>query len=271
MSNVPSFGGVQRPVHALGRRFARLSPVSLIAMTALAACQLAMADMPRHAEARSKSAAAQLSQQHMLSAARAADASRETWQGKMYRDLITEHTRWFFSIPTDVSAGNPAETGANCGLNQDGPAWFLMGPSLPNFTVSCTVPAGKAIFMPALGYAYDFPCPAPYPQLSPGQSLQAFLSAMSAEFIDGISYAVMTVDNKPVKLRRAATGVFSFTAAKDWSNWDVCATGSPQLVQTDGLWALIEPPSVGKHTINLKLSHPALGTIDGTWILNVVR
>lgn len=250
------------------RWLARATLAALTALTTVAASQLAVADSPRH-QARSRST--HVNPQSAQSAARAIESARETWQGRMYRELIADHTRWFFSVPTEVSSANPAETGANCGLNQDGPVWFMMGPALPTFTVTCNVPAGKALFLPALGYAYDFPCPAPYPQLPPGQSVEAFLSAMSAEVIDGISSATMTLDGKAIKLRRAATGVFSFTAAKGWENWDVCATGSPQLAQTDGLWALIDPPSVGKHTIKLQLVHPAFGAIDGTWIVNVVR
>ena len=125
--------------------------------------------------------------------------------------------------------------------------------------------------MPALGYFHDFPCPAPYPQLTPGQNLESWLRGMTAEFIDGINHASITLDNRPVRLRRAATGVFSFTGAKDWAACDACITGSPQVAQADGLWALIEPPSVGRHTLNLKVTHPAIGTIDGTRILNITR
>ena len=191
--------------------------------------------------------------------------------GRQLSGLITDYTRWFFSIPIEVSQANPSETGANCGLSQDGPVWNLLGQNTPIFTLHCNVPAGKAIFLPALGYAYDFPYPERYPQLPPGHRLETFQRGLSAEFIDGISFAAMTLDGKPMTLRRASTGVHSFTAAKSWANWDTCVTGSPQLVQNDGLWALIDPPSVGRHTINLKLAHPAFGAIDGTWVLNAAR
>jgi hypothetical protein len=178
---------------------------------------------------------------------------------------------WFFSIPVEVNSVNPSETGANCGLNQDGAVFNLIGQALPTFTITCTVPAGRPIFMPALAYSYDFPCPAPFPQPTPGQSLEAFLRGQTAGFIDGITFASITLDGKQVKLRRASTGVHSFTGAKSWSDLDPCVTGSPQLVQNDGLWALIDPPSVGRHVVKLSLTHPAMGVIDGTWILNVTR
>lgn len=241
-----------------------------LAPLALATCHVAMADVPR---ANARAANFQPSAQSAQSAARSAEGARETWQGKMLSDLIIDNQRWIFSIPLDVNPANPAETGANCGINQQGPVWNLVGPGgVSTFTVNCSVPAGKSIFMPAMGYFYEFPCPAPYPQLTPGQSLEAFLRGMTAEFIDGISFASITLDGKPVKLRRASTGIFPFTGAKDWVNYDVCITGAPQVAQTDGLWALIDPPSVGRHTLNLKVQHPTYGiNVDGTWILNITR
>lgn len=243
---------------------------TLLALALLSSTQFALADMPRNHASRARSA--QASDAFAQSANRAADGGREFWQGKSIADLVIDHQRWMLSVPIGVSAANPQETGANCGINQQGPVWNLVGPGgLSNFTVNCTVPAGKAIFMPALGYFYEFPCPEPYPQLPAGQSLEAFLRPMTAEAIDGITFASITLDNRPVRLRRAATGIFPFTAAKDWATYDVCITGAPQVAQVDGLWALIDPPSVGKHVVSLKLTHPWFGTVEGTWNLNVTR
>ena len=94
---------------------------------------------------------------------------------------------------------------------------------------------------------------------------------MTAEAIDAIGFASITLDGRQVKLHRASTGVFPFTGAKDWVKYDACITGAPQLLQVDGLWALIEPPSLGKHVIGLKLVHPWFGNIEGTWNLTVVK
>lgn len=258
-------------------RFRRSLRLASLAVTALTTSQLALAAMPNVPGQRERAAQAlrtgQLSPQSLQSATRAAEGAREAWQGRMLEQLIIDHQRWMFSIPIGVNSANPAETGANCGLNQQGPVWNLVGPGgLPVFSVECSIPAGKAIFMPALGYFYEYPCTPDYPQLPPGQKLETFLRAMTAEFIDGISLAQATLDGKPVKVRRAATGMFSFTAAKDWVNYDACITGSPQVAQADGLWVLIDPPSVGKHTIKMNVTHSVYGAIfDGTWNIQVVR
>lgn len=81
---------------------------------------------------------------------------------------------------------------------------------------------------------------------------------MTAEAIDTIGFAAITLDGKQVKLHRASSGVFPFT-------------GASQLRQVDGLWALIEPPSPCKHVIGLKWTHPWFGSIEGTWNLTVVK
>ncbi len=245
---------------------------ALTAVVALSACNVALADTPHNPAARTQAAMTEASARGAPSAARAAAAgSTFSWQGRNLEQFIMDHQRWMFSIPLEVNAANPVELGANCGINQQGATWNLLGPALPTFTVNCTVPAGKAIFMPALGYLYDFPCPEPYPQLPPGQNLEAFLRGLSADFIDRISHISMSFDGRPVRPQRAATGVFSFTGAKNWANYDVCVTGSPQLAQADGLWLYIDPPSVGRHTVKLNLTHPDMGTVDGTWVINVVR
>jgi len=252
--------------------FTKLS-AAIAAIAALAASSTALADMPGHHIAKARMAGAQPGAQSALSAARSAEGGRDAWQGKAINELIIDHQRWLFSIPFEVSPAGSTETGANCGINQNGPAWFMSGPGgLPVFTVNCNIPSGKAIFMPAIGYLYDYPCPAPYPQLPAGQNLEAFLSGLSADFIDGINLSQVTLDGKAVKVRRAATGVFRMSFAKDWAAHDDCATGSPQLAQADGLWVLIDPPSVGKHTLKMNVSHAVYGALfDGTWNINVVK
>lgn len=248
-----------------------------LAIAALATSQLALAAMPNIPGQRERAVQAlrtgQISPQSQQSAAIAAQNGREPWQGKLLEQLVIDHQRWMFSVPIGVSAANKAETGANCGLNQDGPVWNLLGPGgLPTFIVSCTLPAGKAIFMPALAYFYEYPCSPDYPQLPPGQNLEAFLRAMTAEFIDGISLAQVTLDGRPVKVRRVATGMFSFTGAQDWVGYDSCITGSPQVAQADGLWVLIDPPAPGRHVIKMNVTHSLYGALfDGTWNINVVK
>lgn len=235
----------------------------------------ALADLPRHPLAKARAPGAQAapaSPQTLQNAARAADAGHEALHGRSLADFVVAHQRWMLSTPFGINSANLTESGANCGVNQEGPAWFLLGPGgLPNFSVQCDVPYGRPIFMPALGITWQHGCPAPWPQLPPGQSVEAFLRGLTSEFVDGIAQISMTLDGRPLRLRRAATGVFAFTAAQDWIAVDPCNTGSPQVALADGYWVLIDPPAPGRHTINLKVTHPWIGSVDGTWTINVKR
>lgn len=67
--------------------------------------------------------------------------------GKSYGEWGAEWHKWLHRIPVSV---NPMldTTGANCAQGQSGNVWFLMGIPGNTGTRSCTVPHGKAIFVP---------------------------------------------------------------------------------------------------------------------------
>ncbi|MEJ7602690.1 MAG: hypothetical protein WKG01_32675 [Kofleriaceae bacterium] len=102
--------------------------------------------------------------------ARPAGVSMERWSERMWK--------WIFRQPAET---NPLldQTGADCGVDQGGPVWFL--PSImPGGTVfvgerSCTIPRGKAILVQTATYLNDYPCPDPNFHPAPGQSLYDFL------------------------------------------------------------------------------------------------
>ncbi len=123
--------------------------------------------------------------------------------------------------------------------------------------------------MPVASYINDYPCPDPGFQPAPGQTMEDFLRAGAAFLIDGTTFASVTLDNKPLRLRRVATGVFSFTAAASLQAYDACLTGSPQLAVIDGLFAFIDPPSAGSHTLQVRVTNTYFGVTEGTFILNV--
>ena len=85
------------------------------------------------------------------------------------------------SIPADL---NPGLGNGSCAEQQSGPVWFLLSPL--SGEVSCTMPAGKALFFPAIGTENDYPCPDPSFQPTPGQSLEDFQKTRNAQ----IAYSV---------------------------------------------------------------------------------
>src|SRR2546428_11470099 len=79
--------------------------------------------------------------------------------GKTYGGWSAAYWHWAISIPAH---DNPFldDTGAHCGAGQSGPVWFLAYVINPVGTLQrqCTVPAGKALFVPVFG-AWDVHVP----------------------------------------------------------------------------------------------------------------
>ena len=66
--------------------------------------------------------------------------------GSTYGQWAANWWNWITSIPEE---NNPVgdETGEKCTIGQKGPVWFLPGTSGGKLERTCTVPAGKALFL----------------------------------------------------------------------------------------------------------------------------
>ncbi len=179
-------------------------------------------------------------------------------------------SRWFMSIPLNVNPINDT-AGTQCGVNQEGPVWFINGPAGTN-TLQCTIPFGKALFGPVAGYLNDYPCPEPPPfQPAPGQTIENFLSEGAAQIVDElVTGAQADLDGEPLQLRRVSSGLYSFTAAADLLGLDGCVTGSPQLGVTDGYFFFVQGLSPGEHTLRIRSVFGGNPT-DNVFHLKVVK
>lgn len=182
-------------------------------------------------------------------------------------DLSVRNWQWFMSIPAGV--GPTVDDGLNCGINQDGPVWFMGGPLFENYTRTCRIPLGKKIFLPIIDVIADYPCPAD-PTFKPaaGQTLEAFLNALAGGLMDQVTLAQAQFDGRPVEVHRLTSKLFGFTAAADLKNsFDSCATGSPQVATSDGFFVLLPPPSRGQHVLRIQSTFGAAGHTEGTYNL----
>jgi len=184
--------------------------------------------------------------------------SSPMWRRESLSDLAERWYHWYESIPAGVVPhGDPS--GANCGISQSGPVWFLSGPLGGTFVNACTVPAGKAIMSPVFNVIDDYPCPAEFNfEPSPGQGLEAFLTADIAQYLD-VSYTTATLDGVALRVQRVRTPLFAFTAAASNKVSDPCITGSPQLAVTEGFYVFIDPPSRGRHVLQLRSGPTVFG------------
>jgi hypothetical protein len=196
--------------------------------------------------------------------------SRELWHEETYAALVARFWQWNLSIPAGVSPIVDT-SGANCGINQAGPVWFLAAPGGKTLNNACTLPAGKAILSGLFDGYDDYPCTDPTFGPAQGQSLETFLQSDILSFVvEPFVSGAATLDGKPLKIRRVKTSLFAFTAAESLATAafaDTCITGSPQLAVADGYYVFIEPLRPGQHILHLQSTDSVGDVTDVTTTL----
>ena len=147
-------------------------------------------------------------------------------------------------------------TGADCGVGQSGPVFFLAGVSgTGSVTRDCTVPAGKALFFPLVN-GFDVH--------TPGDGLdtpQPVWDDMHVTFGFAVTTLFATVDGRAIVLDpstapyRACAGPDAACTAPDFSltvpdgNILGIAAGTYAPAVADGSYLLLAPLAPGAHTM----------------------
>lgn len=159
--------------------------------------------------------------------------------GASYGELAARWWEWAFSIP---AAQNPIldTTGENCAQDQTGNAWFLAGTFGSAETRTCTIPAGKSIFLPLFNVVSFGPLP--------GETTNT-LRQQAADFVNLVTGLNCTLDGKP-----CAKDLFAFRAQSPIFEAIVPADGlvDPNFYDpmvADGYWLLFDPLKAGSHML----------------------
>ena len=168
--------------------------------------------------------------------------------GTTYPKLATRWLEWVYSIP---AATNPiADVDGSFGATgQSGKVWLLAGNFGGTTTRSLTVPSGTALFFPIVNYFW-----LNTPELGDQPWSPAWEAAVRQQLADvvdtahGITLEVdgvpsVTVDNLRV---RSNVGTCVISAG---SLGGPSTLPGPHECVADGYWALLDPLSVGNHTI----------------------
>lgn len=180
--------------------------------------------------------------------------------GKSYGDWGAAWWAWVLSIP---KAENPNfdTTGEFCHVGQEGPVWFVAGNFGGENTRSCTVPAGKALFIPIFNYVYWAPEDLSFVRdvVAPSQGWD--LTGLTEEEIlrMGVNWASdhatalsVTIDGVAVVdpwQYRAESSAFSIELSNMLEDYGY-APGPRSPNVSDGYWIMLRPLSRGQHTIN---------------------
>jgi hypothetical protein len=164
--------------------------------------------------------------------------------GTPYGQWLAKWWQWSFSIPT---ANHPRDNYSpeKCGINQAGPVWFLADQLGGREERTCTIPAGKAIFVPLLIGQCDYSTP----EIKNDVDLKTCAS-------EGNNYGVIEATIDGVKLKnlegyRTQAGFFNITVPQNNIYNEKPGTYK---AFADGFFVLLEPLKLGTHEVHLKVS-----------------
>jgi hypothetical protein len=193
------------------------------------------------------------------------------YSGASYDEWSARWWQWCYAIPID---GHPLYdlTGENAAVGQSGHVWFLGGvvwknnttpPPLP-VTRTITIPSGTALFFPIVNGELNF---AEVPDAPSVEALREMLDDFIGSLTNNEVYA--TIDGRPVRdivSYRAISPEFEIWLPDDSILEDqgyVTGAGEVEPVVADGLFLMVPPLSVGKHTITF-------GVQNLPWSLDIV-
>jgi hypothetical protein len=195
--------------------------------------------------------------------ARPYGASYGEWTGRWWQ--------WAGSVPAAV---NPVTdtTGEHCDEGQSGSVWFLAGTFGGGVERACTVPPGKALFVPMLNFSADnFVCVDPDGTLSFDE-----LAALAAGFMDLAANLALEVDGVALadvaSYRAASPEPYDVVLPEDDVFAAVCPDSYPRVIPSigEGYYVMLAPLSAGEHTVHLHGEVPDFGfTTDAVYHLTV--
>jgi hypothetical protein len=174
--------------------------------------------------------------------------------GHTYGDWSARYWQWVTLIPKNVNP-NLDKTGENCKIGQVGPVWNLALTFGGAAERTCTIPAGKAIFVPILTGECDY-------LTTPAAKTESDLLKCAA---GGNENGIMEATIDGVKVQdinkyRAQSPLFNLTIPDN--NVFGNPTGTSQ-AKADGFYVFLTPLSPGRHEAHFSgsvVDNPITGT-----------
>jgi hypothetical protein len=186
--------------------------------------------------------------------------------GNAYGEWSARWWQWLLSIP-DAKNPNLDRTGANCADGQTGQVWFLAGTFGGSARRSCTIPAGRDLFFPALNELFGQglgDC------TGPDDCDVTALRKLAATKADDPKSLEVTIDGiRVAKLDQYRVTSPAFNVFLPQGAIFSLPNGTIGPVVSDGYWLLLAPLSRGQHIIHFKSVDNSGLTIDVTYTLTV--
>jgi hypothetical protein len=165
--------------------------------------------------------------------------------GKTLAEWNAEWWKWFLKIDTAV---HPA-LGGDCAEGQSGKVFHIAADFLGGVGVPCTIPAGKAVFVPIVNVECSTVEPAPFFGADEEELTDCATCWGDHIVVDSLT---MTLDGVPLEdlgAYRAVSPMFTFEYPAD-NIFGIAGGPSTGESVGDGYWILLPPLSAGVHTLS---------------------
>lgn len=199
-------------------------------------------------------------------------APGSVYDGKTLAEWSGEWNKYVYSLP-EFPGPLSDTTGENANLNQSGSVFFLVGTFTGEpVTRKISVNENQLLFLPLISIGNNN---FGLPPNTPPQTAEE-LGSFNKEVIDGTTSLFFNLDNVALskdKLFQHRETPAPFNVTLPENNFYGEPAGSSSIVASDGYWLMVEPLSVGKHTINFGGSLTFFGqsfSQDNTYEISVV-
>ncbi|HAJ63793.1 MAG TPA: hypothetical protein DCP31_34970 [Cyanobacteria bacterium UBA8543] len=173
-------------------------------------------------------------------------APDSTYNGKTQAEWSAEWNKYVYSIP-QLESPFQDTTGEKANINQSGSVFFLVGADLPNpVTRKITVNENQLLFLPLInGWANNFLVNPPLTVEELAGWITPAIDLTDSLFfkLDGVA-----LSTDELFQHRQTPTPFNVTLAEN--NFFGEPAGTSSIVVSDGYWLMVEPLSVGKHTMS---------------------
>ena len=160
---------------------------------------------------------------------------------RTYAEWTAGWWKWFISLPPGNRPMNDP-SGDRCALGQLGPVWFLAGSGGGKAERECTIPAGRAILIPAINVECS---------QAEDQSLRTDddLRACATSDQDLVTETAATLNGSVLQIHRVQSPVFNLTFPAD--NVFAAAVG-PSKAVSEGFWVFLKPLPPGQYVLHVQ-------------------
>lgn len=185
-------------------------------------------------------------------------APNENVLGMSYGDWSAAWWQYVLLFTNDVSPYSDT-TGQYCNEGQGGPVFFLVGGPVNPTIRSCTIPAGKALFVPIINVECSSLETPPFQGRNNQEARVCAASYVDSTNTKHLKFTIDGVKVKHLAAFRVQSPFYYFNMMPPENNFLGTHGMTEGYSVSDGYWVMVKPLSLGTHVIHFEGSWTAGG------------